>query len=138
MCRSGSFQLLCAQDGNPTLVEAVRIFLGGDVEVDGEDEVGPGEVQVHGQSDLQQQDKTKDESYLLVLYFTYIKKYIHIFVKYMYVNGAFTMCLFSALLCLIQRSCVRGSSVEMEVDRDSLLLAHVAPCSFRPAASREE
>lgn len=32
-----SFQLLCAQDGNSTLVEAVRIFLGGDVEVNGED-----------------------------------------------------------------------------------------------------
>lgn len=53
-------------------------------------------------------------------------------------GGEVTMCLFSALLCLIQRSWVRGSSVEMEVDRDSLLLAQVAPWSFRPegAASK--
>lgn len=43
------------------------------------------------------------------------------------------MFLFSLLLCFIQRSCVSGSSVEMVVDSESLLLAHVAPCSFRPA-----
>lgn len=48
-------RLLCAQDGNAALVEAVRVFLGGDVEVDGEDEISPGEVQVHGKSHLQQQ-----------------------------------------------------------------------------------
>lgn len=33
------------------------IFLGGDVEVNSEDEIGPGEVQVHGQSHLQQDKK---------------------------------------------------------------------------------
>lgn len=44
--------LLVAQDGHATLVEAVRILLGGDVKIDGEDEVRPGEVQVHGQSHL--------------------------------------------------------------------------------------
>lgn len=46
--------LLGAQDSNSTLVEAVWVFLGGDVKVNGEDEVGPREVQVHGQSHLQQ------------------------------------------------------------------------------------
>ena len=48
-------------------------------------------------------------------------------------NGGPTMGLFSSVPCLFQRSWVRGSSVEMVLDRDSLLLAHVAPCSFRPA-----
>ena len=43
-----------------------------------------------------------------------------------------TMCLFSALACLIQRSWVRGNSVEMVLDRESLLFVQVAPCSFRP------
>lgn len=45
--------LLCAQDSNSTLIEAVWIFLGGNVKVNSEDEVRPGEVQVHGQSHLQ-------------------------------------------------------------------------------------
>lgn len=43
-----------------------------------------------------------------------------------------TMFLFSMLLCFTHRSCVRGSSVEMEVDKESLLLVQVAPWSFRP------
>ncbi len=47
------FHLLGAQDSNSTLIEAVGIFLGGNVEVDSEDEVRPGEVQVHWQSHLQ-------------------------------------------------------------------------------------
>lgn len=47
-------RLLGAQDGNAALVEAVWVFLGGDVEVDGEDEIGPREVQVHGKSHLHQ------------------------------------------------------------------------------------
>lgn len=46
--RNDLFHLLGAQDSNSTLVEAVWIFLGGDVKVNSEDEVGPGEVQVHG------------------------------------------------------------------------------------------
>ena len=50
------FLLLCAEDSNPTLIEAMWIFLGGDVKVDGEDEIRPGEVQVHGQSHLQQKE----------------------------------------------------------------------------------
>lgn len=44
--------LLVAQNSDSTLVETVWIFLGGDVKIDGEDEVRPGEVQVHGQSHL--------------------------------------------------------------------------------------
>lgn len=44
--------LLIAQNSDPTFVEAVWILLGGDVKIDGEDEVRPGEVQVHGQSHL--------------------------------------------------------------------------------------
>lgn len=55
--RSDLFHLLGAQDSDSTLIEAVWIFLGGDVEVHGEDEVRPGEVQVNGQSDLQREDK---------------------------------------------------------------------------------
>lgn len=51
------FHLLGAQDSNSTLVEAVWIFLGGDVKVNSEDEIGPGEVQVHGQSHLQRDEK---------------------------------------------------------------------------------
>lgn len=57
--RNDLFHLLCAQDGNSTLVEAVWIFLGGDVEVNGENEVRPGEVQVNGQSHLQGEDQNK-------------------------------------------------------------------------------
>lgn len=45
--------LLGAQNGNSTLVEAVWVFLGGDVKINSEDEIGPGEVQVHGKSHLQ-------------------------------------------------------------------------------------
>ncbi len=48
------------------------------------------------------------------------------------------MFLFSPLLCFIQHSCVSGSSVEMLVDSESLLLAQVAPCSFRPAETQTE
>lgn len=51
------FHLLGAQDSNSTLIEAVWIFLGGDVEVHSEDEVRPREVQVHGQSHLQREEK---------------------------------------------------------------------------------
>lgn len=47
--------LLGAEDGNATLEEALWVFLVGDVKVDREDEVGPGEVQVHGKSHLQGQ-----------------------------------------------------------------------------------
>lgn len=45
--------LLGAQDGHAALVEVMRVFFVGDVEVDGEDEVGASEVQIHGQRDLQ-------------------------------------------------------------------------------------
>lgn len=44
--------LLIAQNSDSTFVEAVWILLGGDVKIDSEDEVRPGEVQVHGQSHL--------------------------------------------------------------------------------------
>lgn len=44
--------LLIAQNSDSTLVEAVWILLGGNIKIDGEDEVRPGEVQVHGQSHL--------------------------------------------------------------------------------------
>lgn len=43
-----------------------------------------------------------------------------------------TLAFFSAFVCLTQRSCVRGSTVEMALESESLLLLHVAPCSFRP------
>lgn len=43
-----------------------------------------------------------------------------------------TLAFFSAFVCLTQRSCVRGRTVEMALERDSLLLPHVAPWSFRP------
>lgn len=46
------FYLLGAQDSNATLIEAMWIFLGGNVKVNSEDEVRPGEVQVHGKSHL--------------------------------------------------------------------------------------
>ena len=52
VCRNDLGWLLGAQDSHSTLVEAMWIFLGGDVEVNGEDEVRPGEVQVNGQSHL--------------------------------------------------------------------------------------
>lgn len=55
--RSDLFHLLCAQDSNSALIEAVWIFLGGNVKVNSEDKVRPGEVQVNGQSHLQQQEK---------------------------------------------------------------------------------
>lgn len=55
------WSLLVAQNGDSTLVEAVWILLGGDVKIDGEDEVRPGEVQVHGQSHLQR-DKDGNKS----------------------------------------------------------------------------
>lgn len=57
--RSDLFHLLCAQDSHSPLIEAVRIFLCGDVEVNREDKVRPGEVQVNGQSHLQQQEKSE-------------------------------------------------------------------------------
>lgn len=44
-----------------------------------------------------------------------------------------TLAFLSALVCLSQRSCVRGRTVEMAWDSDSLLLLHVAPWSFNPA-----
>ena len=46
-----------------------------------------------------------------------------------------TLAFFSALVCLAQRSCVRGRAVEMALESESLLLLHVAPCSFRPAGA---
>lgn len=55
--RSDLFHLLGAQDSNSTLIEAVWIFLGGDVKVNSEDEDRPSEVQVHGQSHLQREEK---------------------------------------------------------------------------------
>lgn len=45
--------LFGAEDGHAALVEVMRVFFGGDVEVDGEDEVGASEVEIHGQRDLQ-------------------------------------------------------------------------------------
>lgn len=53
------YGLLVAQNGDTAFVEAVRILLGGDVKIDGEDEVRPGEVQVHGQSHLQRDGDTR-------------------------------------------------------------------------------
>lgn len=52
--RNDALPLLCAEDSDSTLVEAMWIFLGGDVKVNSEDEVRPCEVQVHWQSHLQQ------------------------------------------------------------------------------------
>lgn len=46
--------LLCAENGNPALVEVVRVLLGGDVKVNSEDKVSASEVEVHWQSYLQQ------------------------------------------------------------------------------------
>lgn len=43
-----------------------------------------------------------------------------------------TLAFFSALVCLTQRSCVSGRTVEMALESESLLLLHVAPCSFKP------
>lgn len=60
--RNDLFHLLCAQDGNSTLIEAVWIFLGGDVKVNSEDEVRPGEVQVNGQSDLWWEEQSRIRS----------------------------------------------------------------------------
>lgn len=50
----GSRASLRAEDGDATLVEAARVLLGGDLEVDREDEVCPGEVQVDGQGHLEE------------------------------------------------------------------------------------
>ena len=52
------FHLLGAQNCNSALIEAVWVLLGGDVEVNGEDEVRPGEVQVHWESHLQREGET--------------------------------------------------------------------------------
>lgn len=49
--------LLIAQNCDASLVETVWILLSGDVKVDGEDEVGPGEVQVHRQSHLHRDEE---------------------------------------------------------------------------------
>lgn len=101
--------LLGAQDSNSTLIEAVWIFLGGDVKVNSEDEVGPGEVQVHGQSHLQREEKLnvisvsgRAEFNSIITYFSKCR----LFDRKMngFVLCVHTMCLFSALLCLIQRS----------------------------------
>lgn len=43
-----------------------------------------------------------------------------------------TLAFFSAFVCLTQRSCVSGRTVEMALEGESLLLLHVAPCSFNP------
>lgn len=48
--------LLGAQDGHAALVEVMRVLLGGDVEVHGENEVGAREVQVDGQRDLRREE----------------------------------------------------------------------------------
>lgn len=44
--------LLCAEHCHAALIEVVRVFLGGDVKVYSEDEIGSCEVQIHRQSDL--------------------------------------------------------------------------------------
>ncbi len=49
--------LLGAEDGDAALVEVMRVFFSGDVEVDGEDEIGACEVQIDGQRDLQQTER---------------------------------------------------------------------------------
>lgn len=49
--------LLGAQNSNSTFIEAVWILLGGNIKIDSEDEVRPGEVQVHGQRHLQRDVK---------------------------------------------------------------------------------
>lgn len=49
--------LLIAQNCDSTLVETVWILLSGDVKIDGEDEIRPGEVQVHGQSHLHRDEE---------------------------------------------------------------------------------
>lgn len=48
-------RLLGAEDGDSALVEVMRVFLGGDVKIDGEDEIGAREVQIDGQRDLRKQ-----------------------------------------------------------------------------------
>lgn len=52
--RNDFLPLLCAEDSDSTLIEAMWILLGGDVKVNSEDEVRPGEVQVHWQCHLWQ------------------------------------------------------------------------------------
>lgn len=52
-----TYFLLCAQNSNSTLIEVVWVFLSGEVKVHSEDEIWPGEVQVHGQSYLQGEGK---------------------------------------------------------------------------------
>lgn len=47
-----------------------------------------------------------------------------------------TLAFFSAFVCLTQRSCVSGRTVEMALESDSLLLLHVAPCSFSPGGRK--
>lgn len=47
-----------------------------------------------------------------------------------------TLAFFSAFVCLTQRSCVSGRTVEMALERESLLLLHVAPCSFSPGGRK--
>lgn len=125
MIRTFREKLFGAENGDASLVEAVRILLSGDVEVHGEDQVGSGEVQIHRKRHLQAEETAQLGA---------LNQWIQWFCS----GAAGTMCLLSALLCFIQRSCVSGSSVEMELDRDSLLLPQVAPCSFRPGRDKPE
>lgn len=53
--------LLGAEDGDAALVEVMRVFLGGDVKINSENEVGAREVQIDGQRDLQREEETVSE-----------------------------------------------------------------------------
>lgn len=53
--------LLGAEDGDAALVEVMRVFLGGDVKINSENEVGACEVQIDGQRDLQREEETVSE-----------------------------------------------------------------------------
>lgn len=78
------------------------VFLGGDVEVNSEDEVRPGEVQVHGESHLQGQEKINVMKQSIMT-----KADVNSCIGYLLQIGTclvLTMCRLSALLCLIQRS----------------------------------
>lgn len=53
--------LLGAEDGDAALVEVMRVFLGGDVKINSENEIGTREVQIDGQRDLQREEETVSE-----------------------------------------------------------------------------
>lgn len=59
--KSAERLLLGAEDGDAALVEVMRVLLGGDVKINGENEIGAREVQIDGQRDLQREEDTVSE-----------------------------------------------------------------------------